>query len=438
MKVLKLSTNKGGGATIAANRQVEALNTIGCDVKHLFIDQCWEHQTNDLVEDGTSVFLKPNMPKYLKADLSFQNYLYENRTDISNTYMSIWSIETDFDDIIFQYIVESGFDVVHFHWASNLISSKLLRSLSEKDIPIVITCHDMNPFTGACHYDAGCGQYVNDCSNCKQLTSDPLELIPSSHQEKKRSLSQVKPDYIFPSDWLNSEYKKSAIGKLLGHGSSIVIRNCLDTDYFSPIEESDRLAIKESFNFTLDEIIIVSGAENNNEVRKGFNFFESAVTKISRLRFGQREELKIRFVAFGGGNHELTCPHPQVKYSHLGVLTEEQVRSLFRCADLLAFTSVEENFANIILESLMCGCPVLGFNIGGIPDIVKSDVNGLLVSDISAEAYSNALADILFSEKLGQLKQNTKKWHLQNHPQYSLRAIAKELLSFYQRKIERQ
>ncbi|GMQ47892.1 glycosyltransferase [Vibrio sp. 10N] len=431
MKILKLSTNKGGGATIAAERQAVALRELGCNVKHLFIDQCWEGHELTLEEFGHNVHVKPHMPTYIKTDLLFQKYLENNRTPVSNTYMSLWKTKTEFDTQITDYIFKNGFDVVHFHWASNLISTELLARLSEKKLPVVITGHDMNHFTGTCHYDAGCGKHQELCSGCTHLENDPYLLIEASHREKKKAIEVAQPTYVFPSDWLNEEYKASAIGQSLGDTSSVVIRNCLDTDYFSPADPEKRVKLRNEFGFAADEIIVVSGAENNHEIRKGFNYFEDAVKKINTAKFGHSNKSKIKFVAFGGGDHVLECNNPDIKYVHLGVLKEAQVRDLFRSADLLAFTSIEENFANVILESLMCGCPVLGFDLGGIPDIVRAGINGELVIERSERAYSSALSKLVLNSDLHALRESTLVWRSKNSDKYSKKHIATQLLDFY-------
>jgi len=431
MNILKLSTNAGGGATVAAERQARALRHLGHTVKHLHVRQDWTCNGVKLQEDSNNIYISAPMPRFLKTDLMFQSYIADNRTTISNTYMSLWRKTTPFDQKLLEYILVQGFDIVHCHWTSNLISSKLMKSLKANNVKIVITGHDMNHFTGACHYDAGCGGFRNGCKTCCQLISDDGAIITASMKEKLDCYINVKPHFIFPCNWLNEEYKASSIGCSLGCNSSSVLRNCIDTDFFSPAKNKEMLLRRQEFGFAEDEILIVSGAENNHEVRKGFRYFEHAFKALNRSLYGSQFNKKITFVAFGGGNHVLAPTHPQVRYRHLGVLKEVQVRDLFRVADLLAFTSVEENFANVILESLMCACPVLGFNIGGIPDIVKPGINGELVGDVSEFAFSEAMINLITKRNLSQLQSSTKAWREASHSHYGYEYIANQLVTLY-------
>jgi hypothetical protein len=59
--------------------------------------------------------------------------------------------------------------IIHLHWIPNLIDyPSFFASLPARQ-PIVWTLHDMFPFTGGCHYTAGCDAFLTECKNCPQL-----------------------------------------------------------------------------------------------------------------------------------------------------------------------------------------------------------------------------------------------------------------------------
>ena len=282
MKILKVSTNRGGGASKAADRQAKALRAQDCEVKHLFVKQDWNETSIKIWEEGTDAFVSAPMADFIKNDLLFQSYLQNNRTTISNTYMSLWRQESPFDDAIYNYVKDEQFEVVHFHWVANMISSRLLELLSELNVSFAFTGHDMNHFTGGCHYDARCGEHANECSNCPLVEKDTFNLINKCHAEKTRAMTEAKPRFIYPSNWLNDEHQKSKVGQLLGADSSLVLRNCVDIDYFAIPSKSEVAEKRSKLGFEQDEIIVISGAHNNNEIRKGFEHFEYAVKKINQ------------------------------------------------------------------------------------------------------------------------------------------------------------
>ena len=51
---------------------------------------------------------------------------------------------------------------------------------------------------------------------------------------------------------------------------------------------------------------------------------------------------------------------------------------VYNASDVFVAPSLAESFGYVILESLACGTPVAGFNVGGIPDLIKHKGNGYL------------------------------------------------------------
>ena len=58
----------------------------------------------------------------------------------------------------------------------------------------------------------------------------------------------------------------------------------------------------------------------------------------------------------------------------------ELLATIYSAADLSIVTSLQDNLPNVVLESLACGTPVIGFDIGGMPDMVRDDLTGYLVA----------------------------------------------------------
>ena len=60
-------------------------------------------------------------------------------------------------------------DVVNLHWTADFIDvGEFLRALPSS-LPVFWTLHDMNLFTGGCHYDRGCGRHRSGCGRCPNL-----------------------------------------------------------------------------------------------------------------------------------------------------------------------------------------------------------------------------------------------------------------------------
>ena len=88
---------------------------------------------------------------------------------------------------------------------------------------------------------------------------------------------------------------------------------------------------------------------------------------------------------------EVTVPH--VRFGHIGY---PRVLSLaYSAADVVVIPSLQDNFPNVALEALACGVPVVGFAVGGIPDVVRPGLTGLLAAPANVPALGAAIRELL-------------------------------------------
>lgn len=87
----------------------------------------------------------------------------------------------------------------------------------------------------------------------------------------------------------------------------------------------------------------------------------------------------------------------------LGRVSGPEREAFFRRIHVLAFPSnVYENFGLVALEALVRGRPVVGTNVGGIPDIVEDRRTGLLVPIRSPDSLARALLEVAEHPDLGR------------------------------------
>jgi glycosyltransferase involved in cell wall biosynthesis len=76
----------------------------------------------------------------------------------------------------------------------------------------------------------------------------------------------------------------------------------------------------------------------------------------------------------------------------LGHFSDERLMSIaYSAADAFVIPSLEDNLPNTVIESLLCGTPVIGFSVGGIVDMVQNGVNGLLCREATTEGLMEQL-----------------------------------------------
>lgn len=74
-----------------------------------------------------------------------------------------------------------------------------------------------------------------------------------------------------------------------------------------------------------------------------------------------------------------------------GLLPNEKALDVLRCAEVFVCPSLAEGLGIVFLEAQACGVPVIGTNVGGIPDVIADGVTGLLVSPKDAHALASAV-----------------------------------------------
>lgn len=81
----------------------------------------------------------------------------------------------------------------------------------------------------------------------------------------------------------------------------------------------------------------------------------------------------------------------------VGQIPNEDLKSWYSAADALVLCSSREGWANVLLEAMACGTPVVASNIWGTPEVVQSQTAGTLMSARSPQALVEAVRQ-LFDE----------------------------------------
>lgn len=260
-------------------------------------------------------------------------------------------------------------DIVHLHWVNaGFVSLGEIAAL----IPgVVMTAHDMWPFTGGCHYDAGCGNYATTgCTRCPmQSRSGWIPLARQRLQAKASASGAAKIEFVSPSRWLGDVARASPVTK---DRPIHVIPNCIDSDRFKPI---DRRAARDLFNLPQGKTILLFGALNADaDPRKGFALLDAALRSLSSRWSGDDVVLCI----FGSSTRGESMLHG-FPVRNVGRLhDEEALAALYCAADLFVSPSLQDNLPNTVMEAAACGTPTVAFQIGGMSDLVEDGVTGWL------------------------------------------------------------
>lgn len=273
-------------------------------------------------------------------------------------------------------------DVVNMHWIRGFVDVGAF--FDPPPVPVVWTLHDMNAFTGGCHYDDQCGKYHATCGACPQLGStEQKDLSRDVWLRKAAALNALDPKslhIVAPSRWLAEEAARSP---LLGRFPVSNIPYGLDTTVFAP---RDGGALRQALEIPCEARVVLLLADSVAIRRKGY----WQVTEVFR---DLREMDEVFVLSVGNG----ALPMPDsVPSRHLGRIYDDHLLSMiYSAADLFLIPSLQDNLPNTVLESLACGTPVVGFDVGGIPDMVRPGVTGQLAPQNDVRALRDAIGELL-------------------------------------------
>lgn len=262
-------------------------------------------------------------------------------------------------------------DVVNLHWISRLVDYRAFFDGLPGRVPVVWTLHDMNLFTGGCHYDRGCGAYRRRCGSCPQLGSGEEDDLSRRVWRRKDELFSGLPEgrlhLVTPSRWLAEA--ASASGLVGGRFPVSVIPYGVDTDAFAPRERRFARQVLEVPPEAKVVLFVAHSVEND---RKGFDVLREALAGLT----GEEE-----LVLLSLGKGEPAVPEG-IEQRHLGFVSDDRYLSvIYSAADVFVIPSRQDNLPATALEAMACGTPVVGSTVGGIPEMVRPGETGFLAAD---------------------------------------------------------
>ena len=382
MKILHVSTSDGdGGAGRAASRLHRGLRCLGYD-SFMFVAK---RQS----DDPTVIAFEP--PTSLRSRVAYRLRrirIAHSAARYQASRSANMSAFTD-DRAGYEEAVTSQLpscEIVNLHWIARFVDYRSFFMQIPHSIPIFWTLHDMNPFTGGCHYARGCEGYMNGCSACPQLgSSNKDDLSGQIWQRKRESFEKLGPEQLHivtPSRWLAAKVAHSA---LLGAFPVTHIPNSVDTQLFSP---QDRHSARKALNIPQNARVVLFVAQLLHKRHKGFDLLAEALSGLCDVP-------NLLLVTVGRGE-PVVADH--VAHLHLDRLNDDPLLALaYSAADVFSIPSLQDNLPNTVLEAMSCGVPVVGFDVGGIPELVRPGVTGLLAPAGDADALGNAIGPVSYT-----------------------------------------
>jgi glycosyltransferase involved in cell wall biosynthesis len=380
MRILHVATNDlAGGAARAAYRLHQALRRQGHD--------SWMYVANRSSADPNVIAFTPTRSPFGRAQRALRRWQLQRELQpyVGQRPAGLEPFSDDrtiYGDDPIRHMPDC--DIINLHWIAGFIEIAGLLRRATRSTPVVWTLADQNPYTGGCHYDEGCGRFATACGACPQLGStETADLSARIAARKRVAVAAVAPGglhIVALSRWIADEVRRSTV--MAGVPVS-VIPNSVDTDLFAP---GDRAAARHALGIPAEARVLMFAADSLENRRKGF-------AKLTQALAGLDSSAQLLLLSLGEGKPSIGTAIP---YLHLGhVDSDARLVAAYRAADLFVLPSLQDNLPNTALEALACGTPIVAFAAGGIPDMVRPGLTGLLAPVGDVEGLRDAIRTLL-------------------------------------------
>lgn len=363
MRVLIINTTeRQGGPAIAAYRLTEALKNNGIKAKMLVRRKNSEQVTTVIAEHTLANRLSMFRENILVA---LHTHLRRNRIytiDLGKSGSDV----TDLPEF-------KQADVIHLHWINDgMLSLSSVEKIIASGKPIVWTLHDMWPFTGICHYAHDCDHYTGHCHDCPQLNSRKHHDVAYKIFDRKKQLLQgARIQFVACSHWLGNMASNS---QLLRDRKIMCIPNAININLFRP--RNKRMA-REAVGLPHDKRLVLFSSHTLTDERKGLHYLKEALKRLSQEHTEWNGKLGIVLIGKNIGPsiyHDIPFDIYPLSY----IAEEKRLADIYNAVDLCAIPSLQDNLPNTVVEAMACGVPCIGFNVGGIPEMIDHLHNGYI------------------------------------------------------------
>lgn len=245
--------------------------------------------------------------------------------------------------------------------------------------------------------------------------SDFINMLMGRYADKIVTVSQAVANHIKQSPFIKDSQVE-------------VIYNGVDNTVYYPMDAS---SIREKFDIAQDALVI--GMIGRVNAIKGQNDFIEAVEPLL-----EKNEQAVAFLAGGVfPGEEWRLEELDKRIASSSVVSQihridyyDKTSELYNMFDIFVLPSIKpDSLPTVVLEAMACSKPVVGYNNGGIAEMVVDDKSGCLVKPNRPQELSNAISLLLDSsekrEKFGRVGYQRQK------ELFSLESYIKNFSEFY-------
>lgn len=313
--------------------------------------------------------------------------------------------------------------IISLFW-ENMLNSTSLKAIHKRfRVPIYVYSVDMAPMTGGCYYFNTCNRYKYGCGQCPCLLSNNID--DRSHQNyliKKANYSETDI-YFMGNSWM---IERAIASKLFDLNSVLNMSIIIDEAIFCPQKSSQaRLGLNIPHQYDL-----VLLARSSNDRRKGSEILEYAVKKLWE-NLSDRDQERLCLVSVGDQTLQKKLKGEKIPVINFGLVDKTTLINLYQISTLFLNPSIDDAGPSMVNQSMMCGTPVVSFNIGTAVDVIENGISGFKTDNICEEGFSqtlNTAINTIINHTYPHIKETTRRKALEYNTSH---AFADKLLNHF-------
>lgn len=327
--------------------------------------------------------------------------------------------------LLFKKLRESYDLVITSVW-ENIISAETIKLLANHyRAPIIIHPADMYPFTGGCQYPGNCTNYHTGCGRCPILSSDnPKDQTHLNYMYKKEVYSSTNCALV-TNTYMLHEANKCGLFENVFKKKKIFT---LNEDVYRPL---DMDKCRKELNIPQQKEFVMFARYVNpaNSPRKGINEMIDAINLFCKDK--KKEDISKMCIVFAGGSSESIHSRIRIDVIDLGMLSTVDLIKAYNASSIFVSPSIGDAGPSMVNQAIMCGTPVVCFEIGTAIDVVDHKVNGYKapLSDTEELAKGFEYFWELSKQDYIKVRENTSRIGIERQ---SLASYAKTIMDVYE------
>ena len=322
--------------------------------------------------------------------------------------------------------LRQNYDLVITSVWENIISAETLKLLFARyRAPIIIHPADMYPFTGGCQYPGTCTNFHNGCGRCPIINSDnPDDQTHLNYMYKKEVYSSIKCALV-TNTYMLQEANRCGLFDYVVKKKKIFT---LNEDVYRPLDMEKcrrELKIPQQKEF----VMFARYVNPENSPRKGINEMIEAINLFCKDK--KEEDISRMCIVFAGGKSESIKSRIRIDAIDLGMLSTADLIKAYNASTIFVSPSIGDAGPSMVNQAIMCGTPVVCFEIGTAIDVVDHNINGYKAPLYDTEELAKGFEYFweLSKQDYIKVRENARRIGIERQ---SLASYAKTIMDVYE------